>query len=98
MSDRRACRDAVEMAAFYWNYIIIDSGNQPKTLGCNLVDSVKQLVEKQLCSDPLFRVMLSILSESKKSLYPDNNRMIADFNLSWDEKGETMHLTVMSPD
>ena len=98
MSDRFVLKSAIQTDIFIWNYSIIDSGFQPKTLTGNTADSVKNMVEKQFCRDPMTRIMIATLLERKKTLYPDNNRMIVDFDMSWDKKGENMHLTILSPD
>jgi len=98
MSNRIALKSAVKMAVFIWNYSIIDSGCQPKNIDDSTVNSVKQLVKKQLYNDPIGRVVITTLLERKKVLYPDNNRMIMDFDVSWDKTGENVHLTILSPD
>ena len=98
MSDRLAIKSAIQMAVFIWNYSVIESGCQPDRLSGTTVKSVKQLVEKRFRSDPIGRVVLDTLLERKKTLYSENNRMIIDFDMSWDKRGENMHLTIFSPD
>ena len=98
MSDKAVLESTIQTAVFIWNYAIIKGGHYPKTLTKRMADQIKTLVEKQLSCDPDFRMLFTILLDRKKSLYPDNNRMIVDFNISWDKKDETMHLTVLSPD
>ena len=98
MRDKAVLEPTIQIAIFIWNYAVIVSGQYPKTLTKGMVGQVKALVENRRSNDPVFRTLLAVLLERKKSLYPDNNRMIVDFNVSWDKKGENMHLTVFSPD
>ena len=96
-SDKVVLESTIKMATFMWNYAVISSGQYPKILTKSLVNQVKTTVENQIGNDPIFRTFLAILMERKKSLYPDNNRMIVDFNVNWDRNGDTFHLTVLSP-
>ena len=96
-SDKAVLESTIKTATFMWNYAVISSGQYPKILTKSLVSQVKATVENQFGNDPIFRTFLAILMERKKSLYPDNNRMIVDFNVNWDRNGDTFHLTVLSP-
>jgi len=95
-SDRRAFRSAIQTAIYIWNYAIIDSGRQWKTIKDSTADGVKSLVNELFNTSAVGIVVMTTLLERKKSLYPDINTMIPDFDLSWDKKGEYMHLTVFS--
>jgi hypothetical protein len=98
MSDERVLEPALQMAVFIWNYAVIKSGHSPKTLGDGFTREIKRTVKARRSSDPIFRTVLETLLERKKSLYPNNNRMIADFNIRWDNIGKDMKLTVICPD
>ena len=98
MRDRTILESTIKAAVIIWNYAIMKSGQYPKILPHVLVKHVKKSLEHQFSMEPDFEILTNTLLERKKSLYPDNNRMIVDFNISWDKNGENMHLTVLSPE
>lgn len=98
MSDKLVAKSTIQMATFIWNYAVIKSGETSASLPDALITMVVNEVEKQQKNDPIFKSVIDDLLERKISLYPDNNRMISDFDISWSNNGASMHLTVFTPD
>ncbi|MDR2571092.1 MAG: hypothetical protein LBD23_12515 [Oscillospiraceae bacterium] len=53
---------------------------------------------KKICQEPIGeRVMLELLNR-KKALYPDNYKIIGDFDINWNKPKTEFHLTVLTTD
>ena len=97
LSDETATRSAVMVAVSIWNYSIINNKNVPTKPILDGLDkkTIIATVEKAFRGHIGERILTDLLSR-KKSLYPDNNRLIGDFDLTWNKSKTEFHLTVFT--
>ena len=95
--DSAAFEAAVRVAVTAWNYLIVTdpSGQSDSFTDKQYRKSLKALPARAF-SDDVGEAVLTALTERKKLLYPDNNRLIADLSIAWDASKDEYHLTVIS--
>ena len=97
LSDETVTKSAIMVAVAIWNYSIINDENAPskpvigglhkKTITATIVKAFRGHIGKRVFADLLSR---------KKSLYPDNHKIIGDFDINWNETKTEFHLTVLT--
>ena len=99
LSDKAATRSAVMVAISIWNYSIINDENAPSNIVKDSLDKkmIISMTEKAFRGYIVERIFADLL-ERKKSLYPENYRIIGDFDLNWNKSGSEFHLSVLSSD
>jgi len=97
LSDKAAAKSAITVAATVWNYSIINDDNASSSLAIGSPDkkSILTAIENAFHGYIGERIFADLLSR-KKSLYPENNRIIGDFDLNWNESGTEVHLSVIT--
>jgi len=95
--DRKALKAAFQMAITVWNYsIVIDRNNPSESFADRLNRKTLKAMVARAFSGDIGEGVLNALMERKQSLYPDNNRLIGDFDIKWEDGQDIFHLTVMS--
>ena len=94
-NDRIALKSAIQMSITVWNYSIVIGRENPSFADRINKKALKSMIARAFSGD-IGESVLSALLERKQSRYPENNRMIADFNIEWDDSQNSYHLTVMS--
>jgi hypothetical protein len=99
LSDETTLRSAIMVAVTIWNYTILNDENaQPKPLMDGLdKETIIATIEKAFRGYVGGRIFADLLGR-KKSLYPDNYRIIGDFNINWNKSKTEFHLTVLTSD
>ena len=87
------------VAVTIWNYSIFNDENaQPSPLMDGLdKEMIIATIEKAFHGFVGGRIFADLLNR-KKSLYPDNYRIIGDFNINWNKSKTEFHLTVLTSD
>ena len=96
LTDDVVLKSTIMMAMIIWNYSIVIDGKAPKGIvDISLQSSIKEAV-KNACQGPLGeRVMLELLNR-KKALYPENYKIIGDFDINWNKSKTEFHLTILT--
>jgi len=96
LTDDVVLKSTIMMAMTIWNYSIVIDGKAPKGIvDKSLQSSIKEAV-KNACQGPIGeRVMLELLNR-KKALYPENYKIIGDFDINWNKSKTEFHLTVLT--
>ena len=99
LSDETATKSAVMVAVTIWNYSIINDENAPPNTMINGLDKnlITSTIENAFNGYIGERVFTDLLNR-KKSLYPENHRIIGDFDLNWNKAKTEFHLTVLTND
>ena len=98
LTDDAVLKSTIMMAMTIWNYSIVIDGKAPKGIfDAEMQTSIKAAV-KNACQGPIGeRVLLELLNR-KKALYPDNYRIIGDFDINWNMSKTEFHLTILTTD
>ena len=99
LSDQTATKSAIMVAVGIWNYSIINDKRAPKRPLTDKLDKkmIKSMTE-QAFQDSIGEWVFNELLTRKKTLYPDNYRIIGDFDLRWNESGSEFYLSVITSD
>jgi len=97
LADEAALKSTIMVAVTIWNYSILNDENaQPKPSMDGLdKETIIAAIERAFHGYVGGRIFNDLLSR-KKSLYPDNYRIIGDFSINWNKSKIEFHLTVLT--
>jgi hypothetical protein len=98
LTDDAVTKSTIMMAVTIWNYSIIIDGKAPKGIVDTALQTSIKTAVKSACQGPIGERVLFELLNRKKALYPDNYKIIGDFDINWNKSKTEFHLTVLTTD
>jgi len=98
LTDDVVTKSTIMMAVTIWNYSVLIDGKAPRGMVDKALQTSIKAAVKNACQGPIGeRVLLELLNR-KKALYPDNYKIIGDFDINRDKSKTEIHLTVLTTD
>jgi len=96
LTDEVVLKSTIMMAMTIWNYSIVIDGNAPKGIVDKSLQSSIKAAVRNACQGSIGEIVLLELLNRKKVLYPDNYKIIGDFDINWNKSKTEFHLTVLT--